>query len=238
MSEKNIQIKINNLMKSFKHDGLEQVVLDDINLDIEQGKITCIVGPSGSGKTTLLNILSALDNATSGSIKVDGEEIINYSSKQQIKYRLEKLGFIFQKYNLIKQLNVSENVKIAAELKENSGNVEEILNLVGLGESMKKKPGELSGGMQQRVAIARALVTNPEILICDEPTGALDEKTGKEILTLIKELNAKLKTTIIIVTHNPGIKAMCDCVIELSSGKISSIEQNETKVEPKDLHWG
>lgn len=231
----NPHISVRDLVKSFTHDGTEEVILKNLDLDIEKGKITTILGPSGSGKTTLLNILSGLDYATSGSVKVDNEEIIGLKPKQLINYRLEKLGFIFQNYNLIKDLTVKENVRIAADLKKNSADINEILKLVGLGEAMNKFPGEISGGMQQRVSIARALVTNPEILICDEPTGALDEKTGKEILNLIKDLNEKIGTTVVLVTHNPGIKDMCDFVVQLNSGKIADFYQNSEKVSPDNL---
>lgn len=237
--ENNVQIKISNLVKSFVHANIEEVILKNFNLEIKQGKITTILGPSGSGKTTLLNILSGLDTFTSGSVIIDNElELANLSTRQLSDYRLEKLGFIFQKYNLISDLSVFENVKIAADLKSNSKDIAQTLELVGLGKDIHKKPGELSGGMQQRVAIARALVTNPEILICDEPTGALDEKTGKEILSLIKKLNQEMNTTIILVTHNPGIKDMCDVVVNLNSGVIDKVTINENPINPEDIVWG
>lgn len=233
-----VHIKIENLYKSFKHDNIEEVILKDLNLQIEKGKITTILGPSGSGKTTLLNIISGLDVPSSGKIIVNNEDISQFKSKQLTTFRLNKLGFIFQNYNLISDLTVYENVKIAADLKKNSANIEETLALVGLDQHLNKKPGELSGGMQQRVSIARAIVTNPEILICDEPTGALDEKTGKEILTLIQKLNIEKQTTVIMVTHNPGIQQMCDWVVKLNSGKIENITNNSNKINPQEIKWG
>lgn len=233
---KNI-IEARNLVKSFKSGVHEEIVLKNIDFNIVESAITTIVGPSGSGKTTILNILSGLDGATSGEVNVDGTNIIGMSEDQLTTYRLEKLGFIFQSYNLIADLNVRENVQISAELTPQHLDVDEILKLVGLNHASDKYPYQLSGGMQQRVSIARALVKNPKILVCDEPTGALDEKTGKDVLELLQNLCQKTKTTIILVTHNPGIKAMSHAVIEVKDGNIAAYYKHDKIVSAKDINW-
>lgn len=234
----NVQVTVSNLKKSYKVGDREDLILKGLNFEIEQGKITTILGPSGSGKTTLLNILSGLDVATSGSVKVDNEDISNYNEDKLADYRLRKLSFIFQHYNLIGELSVKENILLGLELtNKKASDLDQIITTVGLKSSENKNPSELSGGMQQRVAIARAVATKPEILICDEPTGALDENTGKEILALLKEINMKYNTTIILVTHNPGIKDMSDYVLEISSGEIKSYYKNTNVVNPQDIKW-
>lgn len=231
-----IIIKVKDLVKSYKNDEVEELILKSLNFDIVEGKITTILGPSGSGKTTLLNILSGLDRPTSGEVFVDNKNIISLNDEQITKFRLDKLGFIFQHYNLIQELSVKENVLLALELKGVKANdIDQILKVVGLDHAKDKKPNELSGGMQQRVAIARAVASRPEILICDEPTGALDESTGKEILALLQNINKMYGTTIILVTHNPGIKQMSDYIISILSGNIDSYVKNNNVCSAKDI---
>lgn len=234
--DKNI-VEVRNLIKAYKNGGHEEIILKNIDFNIIKSAITTIVGPSGSGKTTILNILSGLDSATSGKVEIDEKNIVGMNEEQLSAYRLEKLGFIFQSYNLIADLSVKENVQISADLNADSLDSDEILKLVGLYEAKDKYPYQLSGGMQQRVSIARALVKNPQILVCDEPTGALDEKTGKDVLCLLQDLCEKTKTTIILVTHNPGIKEMSHAVIEVKDGHIDKYYTHKKILSAKDINW-
>lgn len=231
-------IKIQNLKQEFKTSvGYEQI-LKGLTFNIFEGKITTILGPSGSGKTTLLNILSGLARPSFGLVSFENTDITKLNDVELTKFRLNNLGFIFQHYNLITELNVKENILLSLELTNKSNqDLDEIIKMVGLEKAVDKFPGELSGGMQQRVAIARALVTKPKFLICDEPTGALDENTGKDILTLLQNINLKYQTTIILVTHNPGIQQMSDYIIQISSGTIISYLKNNNVVQAKNINW-
>ncbi len=211
--------------------------LDHIDLNINKGEIVVILGPSGSGKSTMLNILSGIDNPTSGKVFFDNKRIDKLNEKELTNYRKDNLGFIFQSYNLIANLNVLENVELGKELAKEPLNIKDLLELVGLKEHMKKYPYQLSGGQMQRVAIARAVVKNPSVLFCDEPTGALDEKTGKIVLSLLQEINQKYHTTIIIVTHNPSIALMANTVVKMNSGRIVSITKNKDIARALDLRW-
>ena len=240
MEESNkIILKLNNVYKTYYLGKIPNNALDGVSLDIYEGEILVILGPSGSGKTTLLNVLSGLDIPTSGEIIYnDKEKISKYSSRKLTKFRKNHLGFIFQTYNLLEHLNVKENVMVGRKLGKNKIDINEIIDVVGLTKHKKKYMHELSGGEQQRVSIARAIAKNPEIMFADEPTGALDEKTGKKVLRTLVDVNKKYNTTMIIVTHNPGIAELADRVIHVNSGKIDSLIVNKEKKNPEDISWG
>ena len=231
-------IEIKNVYKVFKTGKIKNTVLNDINLSIEEGEILIILGPSGSGKTTLLNVVSGLDKITKGKISYNGKNISRYSDMRMTKFRKKNLGFIFQTYNLLEHLNVYENVLVGSSLGKVKVDIDEIIETVGLKKHKKKYMHQLSGGEQQRVSIARALAKKPAVMFCDEPTGALDEKTGKIVLESLVEANNKLKTTMIIVTHNPGIALIGDRIIKMNSGKIVEEIKNEKRTNPKDIPWG
>ena len=212
-------------------------VLKGASLTLEEMKICTILGPSGSGKSTLLNVIGGLESIDSGEVKVDGIITSNLNSKDLAFYRREKLGFIFQFYNLVPNLTVKENIEVCEYLTKDPLNKEELLKTLGLLEHQDKFPRQLSGGQQQRTAIARALIKNPKLLLCDEPTGALDYKTSKEILELLESVNRKYGTTMIIVTHNDAIKSMSHKVIKVRDGQIEEEYENETLIEAKDITW-
>ena len=239
-SKKNkIILKLNNVYKTYYLGKIPNNALDGVSLDIYEGEILVILGPSGSGKTTLLNVLSGLDIPTSGEIIYnEKEKISKYSSRKLTKFRKKHLGFIFKTYNLLEHLNVKENVMVGRKLGKNKIDINEIIDVVGLTKHKKKYMHELSGGEQQRVSIARAIAKNPEIMFADEPTGALDEKTGKKVLRTLVDVNKKYNTTMIIVTHNPGIAELADRVIHVNSGKIDSLIVNKDKKNPEDISWG
>ena len=230
-------IELKDVCKEYKSGKIRNSVLSNINLTIEKGEIIVILGPSGSGKTTLLNVISGLDRISSGKIMYDGKNISKYSDIRMTRFRKKRLGFIFQTYNLLEHLNVYENVLVGSSLGKKTVDVDKIIDTVGLLKHKKKYMYQLSGGEQQRVSIARALAKTPDVMFCDEPTGALDEKTGKIVLKSLVDANNKLKTTMIIVTHNPGIAQIGDVVIRMNSGKI--IEKYKHKrVDPKNIPWG
>ncbi len=231
-------IEIKNVYKIYKTGKIKTTVLNNINLSIKEGEIIVILGPSGSGKTTLLNVISGLDKITKGKIIYKGKNISKYNDRKMTKFRKNNLGFIFQTYNLLEHLNVYENVLVGSYLGKNKANVDEIIKTVGLSKHKKKYMHELSGGEMQRVSIARALAKKPSVMFCDEPTGALDEKTGKIVLETLIEANNKLNTTMIIVTHNPGIALIGDRVIKMNSGKIVEDIKNPKRIDPKDIPWG
>lgn len=228
--------KLENVKKVYKG-SVDNYALDNINLNINSGEVVIILGPSGSGKSTLLNILSGIDNPTSGCVYFKEERIDNLDAKKLTTYREHNLGFIFQSYNLIPNLTVKENIELGAKLSKNSLSIKEIASSVGLETQMNKYPYQLSGGQMQRVAIARAIVKNPSVLFCDEPTGALDEEMGKNVLALLQKINKEYNTTIIIVTHNPSIANMGHTVIKMNSGKIRKITKNKDILDAKDLRW-
>lgn len=212
-------------------------VLKGITTGIEKGEICVLLGPSGSGKSTLLNIIGGIETAESGSISIDGEAIEDMNEKRLSLYRRNHLGYVFQFYNLIPNLTVKENIEVGAYLSEKALDVNELLHTLGLWEHKDKLPNQLSGGQQQRTSIGRAIVKNPDILLCDEPTGALDYKTSKDILCLIEEINRKYGNTVIIVTHNDAIKNMADKVIKLRDGAIRKEYRNEEKTPAAELDW-
>lgn len=230
-------ITLENVFKTYKTGDVETHALRGVSLSINDGEFIVILGPSGSGKSTLLNVISGLDNITSGSIKFNVEEISKYKEDKLTEFRRDNLGFIFQQYNLLQNLTVYENIQMGADLSKNPLDIDETLKHVGLESSKDKYPSQLSGGQQQRVSIARSVVKNPSIMFCDEPTGALDEETAKQVLNLLQKLNKELKTTTVIITHNPSIAKMADTVIRMNSGKIEEIYKNNEKLTANELKW-
>jgi putative ABC transport system ATP-binding protein len=230
-------VTFENVSKTYHSGSVEVEALKNVSFEIDKGEICVIVGQSGAGKTTLLNILGGMDTLTSGSVYLDGRNISAFNARQLAEYRRTDVGFIFQFYNLVPNLTALENVEIATMLVKDSLSPEETLINVGLKDRMKNFPAQLSGGEQQRVAIARALVKNPRLLLCDEPTGALDYGTGKQILKLLQEQSRKNGMTVIIITHNSALTAMADRVIRVKSGTIASIYKNETITPVEELEW-
>lgn len=230
-------LELNQIKKSFGSGENRVQVLKGIDLAVEKGEFCVLLGPSGSGKSTLLNILGGIDRADSGDILIDGERMADMNEKALTLYRRRHLGYIFQMYNLIPNLTVRENIEVGAYLSRRPLDVDELLHLLGLWDHRGKLPNQLSGGQQQRASIGRAIVKNPDILLCDEPTGALDYKTGKEILKLIETVNQKYGNTVIMVTHNDAIRLMADRVVRLRDGAIRSNETNAVKVPAQDLEW-
>lgn len=230
-------LEIQDLKKSFGQGEAKTEVLKGINFSVEKGEICVLLGPSGSGKSTLLNIIGGIDSADSGYISINGEKTADMNEKALTNYRRRHLGYVFQMYNLIPNLNVKENIEVGAYLSDKSLDIDELLKTLGLYEHRHKLPNQLSGGQQQRTAIGRAIVKNPDILLCDEPTGALDYNTSKEILKLIEDVNQKYGNTVIMVTHNDAIKNMADRVIKLRDGQIRKDYTNEVKIPAQDLDW-
>ena len=230
-------LEIKGIKKSFGAGESRVDVLKGIDLEIEKGEFCVLLGPSGSGKSTLLNIIGGIDGADAGSITIQGEQLEDMNEKKLSLYRRKHLGYIFQMYNLIPNLTVRENIEVGAYLSDRPLDVDELLGTLGLYEHQRKLPNQLSGGQQQRTAIGRAIVKNPDILLCDEPTGALDYNTSKEILKLIETVNHKYGNTIVMVTHNDAIKDMADRVVKLRDGMIRRNYQNEQKIPAADLEW-
>ena len=230
-------LEISNIKKTYGEGDNKTEVLKGIDAKIEKGEICVLLGPSGSGKSTLLNIIGGIDSADSGYIAIDGEKTVDMNEKKLTIYRRKHLGYIFQMYNLIPNLNIKENIEVGAYLSDKALDVDEILKTLGLYEHRHKLPNQLSGGQQQRTAIGRAIVKNPDILLCDEPTGALDYNTSKEILKMIEEINKKYGNTVIMVTHNDSIKNMADRIIKLRDGQIRENYVNETKMSALELDW-
>lgn len=230
-------LTVKEIRKHFGEGDSRVEVLNGIDAEIEKGEICVLLGPSGSGKSTLLNIIGGIDSADSGYIAINGEKTAYMNEKRLTLYRRKHLGYIFQQYNLIPNLNIKENVEIGAYLSDNPLDTDEILKTLGLYEHRHKLPNQLSGGQQQRTAIGRAIIKNPDILLCDEPTGALDYKTSKDILKLISDVNKKFGNTVVMVTHNDAIKNMADRVIKLRDGMIRKNYLNENKIAAEDLDW-
>ena len=238
MSEKERKfLEVCGLKKSFGSGDTKQDVLKGLDFTVAKGEFCVMLGPSGSGKSTLLNILGGIDSADSGEIYIDGDKLADMTEKSLTRYRRKHLGYVFQMYNLIPNLNVKENIETGAYLSDAPLDIDELLKILGLYEHRHKLPNQLSGGQQQRVSIGRAIVKNPDILLCDEPTGALDYNTSKEILKLIEEVNVKDGNTIIMVTQNEAIKEMADHVIKLRDGKIRRDIVNTEKIAAADLEW-
>ena len=230
-------LEIRDLKKSYGEGDNRVDVLKGINFEVGKGEICVLLGPSGSGKSTLLNIIGGIDNADGGYVAIDGEKTANMNEKVLTAYRRKHLGYVFQMYNLIPNLNVKENIEVGAYLSDRPLDIDDLLHTLGLYEHRHKLPGQLSGGQQQRTSIGRTIVKNPDILLCDEPTGALDYSTSKEILKLIEDVNHKYGNTVIMVTHNDAIKNMADRVIKLRDGAIRKDYRNETKIPAQDLDW-
>lgn len=233
----NVFLEIKNIKKHFGEGESRVEVLKGIDIEIEKGEFCVLLGPSGSGKSTLLNIIGGIDAADEGYISINGEKTADMNEKALTLYRRKHLGYIFQMYNLIPNLNIKENIEVGAYLSDNPLDVDDLLKTLGLYEHRHKLPNQLSGGQQQRTAIGRAIVKNPDILLCDEPTGALDYNTSKEILQLIENVNKKYGNTIIMVTHNDAIKQMADRVVKLRDGMIRKNYLNETKLTAAELDW-
>lgn len=230
-------IKFQNVIKSYGSGNAQINALSGVSFDIEQGEFCILLGSSGAGKTTLLNLLGGMDTITSGTIQFDGKDISSLKKRELIEYRRHDVGFVFQFYNLIPNLTALENVEIAAQLCKNPIPAKEALDMVGLTERANNFPAQLSGGEQQRVAIARALAKNPRLLLCDEPTGALDYVTGKAVLKLLYDLSREKNTTVIIITHNQAIAPMADRIIKIKSGKIQSNELNQNVTPIDEIEW-
>ncbi|MBE6865099.1 MAG: ABC transporter ATP-binding protein [Ruminococcus sp.] len=230
-------IDISNIKKTFGGDENRVEVLKGISFTLEKGEFCVLLGPSGSGKSTLLNIIGGIDRPDDGYISINGEKTADMNEKALTLYRRKHLGYIFQMYNLIPNLNIKENIEVGAYLSDSPLDVDDILKTLGLYEHRHKLPNQLSGGQQQRTAIGRAIVKNPDILLCDEPTGALDYNTSKEILKLIETVNQKYGSTVIMVTHNDAIKNMADRVVKLRDGVIRKNTVNESKISAEELEW-
>lgn len=230
-------LEIKNIHKSYGEKENAAEVLKGINIEIARGEFCVLIGPSGSGKSTLLNIIGGIDKADSGEISIDGEKMSDMGEKRLSLYRRTHLGYIFQMYNLIPNLTVRENIEVGAYLSKRPHDVDELIGVLGLTAHKDKLPNQLSGGQQQRTAIGRAVVKNPDILLCDEPTGALDYKTSKEILKLIEAINIKYGNTIIMVTHNDAIKYMADRVVRLKDGMIRDNFRNDKRLPADELEW-
>ena len=230
-------LEIKGICKSFGKGESRIEVLKGLDLEIQKGEFCVLLGPSGSGKSTLLNIIGGIESADQGSISIEGEQLAEMTEKKLSQYRRKHLGYIFQMYNLIPNLTVRENIEVGAYLSDRALDVDELLEILGLADHQKKLPNQLSGGQQQRTAIGRAIVKNPDILLCDEPTGALDYNTSKDILKLIETVNQKYGNTVVMVTHNDAIKDMADRVVKLSDGMIRRNYLNEHKIPAADLDW-
>ncbi len=230
-------VKCENVKKEYKTGDIVIKAVDDMNFEINKGEFVVIVGPSGAGKTTVLNILGGMDTLTSGSMVVDGVDISKYNSKDLTTYRRYDIGFVFQFYNLVPNLTALENVELANQVSKNPLDAAKVLEEVGLKDRMYNFPAQLSGGEQQRVSIARALAKNPKILLCDEPTGALDYNTGKSILKLLQDTCRDKGMTVVVITHNQAITPMADRIISIKNGKVSSMKMNKNKLPVEAIEW-
>ncbi|WP_077598311.1 ABC transporter ATP-binding protein [Olsenella urininfantis] len=232
-----VYLRVDALRKSYGSGGARLEVLKGVSVEVERGEVCVLFGPSGSGKSTFLNLLGGLEPADSGSIAVAGQDICQLSGRQLVEYRRRELGFIFQFYNLVPDLTVRENIEVCRQLSKNPLPVDELLHSLGLWDHRGKFPNQISGGQQQRCSIGRALVKNPGLLLCDEPTGALDYKTSKEILELMEEVNRKFGCTMVIVTHNDAIRHMSHHILRLRDGELVEDERNEHLVPASELEW-
>lgn len=230
-------VRLEQITKVYGKGDVQIKAVDGIDFSIEKGEFVVIVGPSGAGKTTVLNILGGMDQATSGQVWVDGKDVAAFSSRLLTLYRREDVGFVFQFYNLVPNLTALENVELALQICEDPLDAREVLEEVGLSDRLGNFPAQLSGGEQQRVSIARALAKNPKLLLCDEPTGALDYQTGKSILKLLQDMCRQRGMTVIVITHNSALMPMADRVIQIKNGKVSSMEMNETPQPVEEIEW-
>ena len=230
-------ITFNNVKKTYKVGDVEINASDGVDFEVNKGEFVVSVGPSGAGKTTILNLLGGMDKATSGQILVDGQDVAKYSERQLTQYRRDDIGFVFQFYNLVQNLTALENVELATQISKNPLDVRMVLERVGLNKRLDNFPAQLSGGEQQRVAIARAIAKNPKLLLCDEPTGALDYQTGKAILGLLREMCDKYTMTVIVITHNSALAPMADRIIHLKNGQVASMNINEHPKSIAEIEW-
>ena len=230
-------ITFNNVKKTYKVGDVEINASDGVDFEVNKGEFVVIVGPSGAGKTTILNLLGGMDKATSGQILVDGQDVAKYSERQLTQYRRDDIGFVFQFYNLVQNLTALENVELATQISKNPLDVRMVLERVGLNKRLDNFPAQLSGGEQQRVAIARAIAKNPKLLLCDEPTGALDYQTGKAILGVLREMCDKYTMTVIVITHNSALAPMADRIIHLKNGQVASMNINEHPKSIAEIEW-
>jgi len=235
--DNDVLIKAEDVSKLYQMGEVTVAAIKNVDLEIVKGEFVVILGPSGSGKSTLLNILGGMDSPTDGKVFMEGENIIGYNDKKLTIYRRDKIGFVFQFYNLMGTLTARENVELATEICRDALNIDEVLETVGLGDRKDHFPSQMSGGEQQRVAIARAVAKNAELLLCDEPTGALDFETGIKILALLKEINIKYNKTVVIITHNVPIGEMADRVIRMRSGEITEMKINKNPINPERIEW-
>jgi len=232
-----IVLKVENLSKYYQMGEVTVKALENVSFDVEKGEFIVILGPSGSGKSTLLNIIGGMDTPSGGSVLFNDEMVTGFTDKELTMYRRYKIGFVFQFYNLLSTLTAKENVELVAEITDSSADIDEVMEAVGLGDRADHFPSQMSGGEQQRVAIARAVAKNPDILLCDEPTGALDFETGISILKVLKDVNIKYKNTVVVITHNTPIAQMADKVIKMRSGGITEIIENKNPIEPERIVW-
>ena len=230
-------IKLEKVKKRYKMGEVIITAVDGVDFEIEQGDFAVVVGPSGAGKTTVLNILGGMDSLDEGIITVDGRDISGYSSKMLTEYRRYDIGFVFQFYNLVQNLTAKENVELASQISKDPLEVEKVMEMVGLKDRMNNFPSQLSGGEQQRVAIARALAKNPKLLLCDEPTGALDDQTGKSILKLLQDTCRSTGMTVVVITHNSALAGMADKIIRMRNGKVAEFIVNENPVSVERIEW-
>ncbi|MCA9220293.1 MAG: ABC transporter ATP-binding protein [Planctomycetales bacterium] len=230
-------MRLAHVNRTFAMGEVRVEVLKNLSLEIFRGELLAIVGPSGSGKTTLLNLIGGLDQPTAGAVTFDGRDLTHASSAELTRYRREDVGFVFQFYNLVPNLTARENVMVSTEIVDAPLDVDETLAMVGLADRASHFPSQLSGGEQQRVAIARAVAKNPKLLLCDEPTGALDFETGKRVLRLLVDLNERLDTTVVVITHNAALAQVADRVIHLRSGEVSEVTENATPISPEEVVW-
>lgn len=237
MNREEAYVKLDKVSKIYKMGEVEIRAVDEISFEIAKGEFVVIVGPSGAGKTTVLNILGGMDTASRGLVQVDGRNITDYNSRQLTAYRRDDIGFVFQFYNLVPNLTALENVELAMQICKNPLDAKEVLREVGLEKRMGNFPAQLSGGEQQRVSIARALAKNPKLLLCDEPTGALDYQTGKAILKLLQDMCREKNMTVIVITHNSALTPMADRVIHIKNGTVSSMEQNDHPTLVEEIEW-
>jgi len=230
-------IELKNVGKHYRMGEITINAAEDVNFSVEKGELAVITGPSGAGKTTILNILGGMDTCDEGEVYLDGKLISKYNPRQLTTYRREDVGFVFQFYNLIQNLTARENVELATEICKNPMSASEVLGLVGLSDRMNNFPSQLSGGEQQRVAIARAIARNPKILLCDEPTGALDDNTGKSILKLLQEMSREVNMTVVIITHNIAITPMADRVVRMKNGTVAQVVKNDNPTPVERIEW-